>query len=151
MLSAKCYTWIVYMHIEWEKNSLRAAVWRKTWGVLKEKLNMDQQRALAVSKDNSAASKWVAGRVREGFVPVYSALMMSHLEYCIQACGPQFRKDAEQLEQVQKKAMKMIKRLEELSYEEKLRSWVYLAWRRLWEDFIVAFYYLKESYKQEEE
>ena len=43
-------------------------------------------------------------------------------EYYIQAWGPQYKKDAELLEWVQRRATKMIRVLEHLSYQERLEK-----------------------------
>ena len=48
--------------------------------------------------------------------------MRTHLEYCVQSWGSQHKKDMELLEQVQRRSMKMIRGLEYLPYEDRLRE-----------------------------
>jgi hypothetical protein len=112
--------------------------------IMQNDLKWDKQCSKAVQSSNK-----ILGMIRRSFsyldkeivLQLYKSLVRPHLEYCVQAWRPYFKKDIELIEKVQRRATKLIPSLRDKSYEDRLKilNLTTLETRRLRGDLIEVF------------
>jgi len=116
-----------------------------------EKLSFERHMSEKINKANS-----VLGAIRRSFEyldkdtfkKLYTALVRPHLEYAHAVWSPHKKKDTETVENVQRRATKMVPGLNDKSYEDRLKELKLpsLSYRRLRGDMIEVFKLVNDVY-----
>ena len=80
-------------------------------------MKVSEQCRIAASKGNQIIvmiRRNITYKDKSLIVPLYKAIVIPNLEYCIQACGPYHKKDIDMLEKIQGRATKLIPELRDL-------------------------------------
>lgn len=119
--------------------------------IISDKLSCSDHLAEKVSKANK-----IVGLIRRTFVTLdttifkalFTALVRPHLEYANQVWNPYLVKDFEMVENVQRRATRLVPELKGLSYEERLRklNLPTLSYRRARGDMIETYKILTGKY-----
>jgi len=88
--------------------------WEKQWSQTVANAN----KVLGLIKRN------FTDRSKETIIPLYKSLFRPHLEYCCPIWNPHYINDIELVEGVQPRATKLVWGMENLHYEERLKSLV---------------------------
>ena len=134
-------------HVQYRMNGeiLEAVNKEKDLGIL---ISSDLKPSQHCSEVVKKANKLVGfiGRVFENksekiMLKLYNSLVRPHLEYCVQFWSPYYQKDINKLERVQRRLTKMIPRLRNMTYEERLKilKLFPLSIRRMRGDLIEVF------------
>ena len=95
----------------------------KDFGVtISADMKVSEQCGIAASKGNQILGlirRNITYKGKKLIIPLYKAIVIPHLEYCIQA---HHKKDIVTLERIQRRATKIIPELRDLSYEERLKE-----------------------------
>uniref|UniRef100_K7EXW6 Reverse transcriptase domain-containing protein n=1 Tax=Pelodiscus sinensis TaxID=13735 RepID=K7EXW6_PELSI len=92
--------------------------------IVDSSLKTSTQSAATVKKANRMLGiirKGIENKTQNILLPLYKTMVRPHLEYCVQMWSPHLKKDILALERVQKRATKMIRDLERVPYEERLK------------------------------
>lgn len=102
-----------------------------------------QQTAFLCIKHN------IASWPKEMILLLYLVMIKPHFDYCVQFWSSQYKKDVKVLESVQRWATKLVRRLESMSCEERLRTTglASLEKRKLRGDFIALYNFLRKKWR----
>ena len=116
-----------------------------------ERLNFEKHIQLQINKANQ-----ISGLIRRSFMYMdykifsllFKALVRPHLEYASSVWSPYKKKDIESIENVQRRASKMLPKMKDISYEDRLKllNLPSLKFRRLRGDMIEAYKILSGKY-----
>jgi len=114
----------------------------------KSNVHLQLRKAQKANHTLGCIKRSMAVREREVILPICSVLVRQH-----SAPGPQHKKDIDLLEQVQRRTTKMMRGLEHLSCELRLRKLrLYsLVKSRFWGDLTAALQYLKAAHRKDGE
>lgn len=112
--------------------------------IINENLKSSDQCCKAVKTANRVfgmIKRTFVSRDRQIIVPLYKALVRPHLEYCVQAWRPHYKKDIDLIEGVQHRVTRCVNGMQGLNYDERLASLGLpsLEFRRMRGDLIEVF------------